>query len=445
MSSQPPNSSDSAAPQPGSDDEKEEFRTEMRNGVIWGVQRSVTDFGSPFRIENLMPNQIIERFTRGTAFEGNYGVLVGVYSGIQDAAGLIGKLLGGSKSNRTSSKVRTAATFMSIAMLPALVPIGVMIAYRNEAQLWPFYISAVVSLGFATFLEWTGNVCHSELLSRLFTTKRRGRITGISAGFATLLKLLAGWCLVLMLGESNEPMQFVWVSLIGVAVLGSGALIISFCREIPSLKSPPMKAKANIVAAVRTVWSNRRYCVFLLSAVMKYGFYAGYILVKPTANRALGLPPEWEGIYVMIEAVMAFFLYPLAGYLADKIGRGPSAMAGGIFASVGMVMFAHMDSKPFFLVSFVLMFIGFDVIIGRMIYLATVELSPREGRGTFVAARYVAESGSGLVFKPLVGTLFDFLSKIGQQHWAFYMCASMGLLTGFIVHKTAPRETLDET
>lgn len=405
---------------------------ELRNASVWGIQRCVNDFSHPYLLHQLMP-QILARFDASN-------LLIGLYGSVEHIADIPGKLAGAYFTNRTKNRARLAATFISISFWPALLPIGVLFAYRAEPHFMPFYVAALAALAVGMVFEWTGYVCHADLLSRITVPSRRGLITGWGTTIAGGTRMAGGLILAMILYQSF-PMNFVVASLIGLVVSVIGAWIIVFSRELPGLRSPPVEERGSIIKAVKLVSSDRRYVLFLSAALLKFGFYAGqtFVIVQAFKNPHLKLGDEWGGFFASMWAGITIVQAPIAGFLADRFGRGLTGLVGGVLCLVGMVWYAHITNIPELIATYILMWLGFDVI-SRSIYLATIELSPKAGRGAFVASRYIVESCGGIVFRPIVGLAMD---HFGPQY-IFYICAASGLLTGYILYRAIPIESLQE-
>lgn len=239
---------------------------------------------------------------------------------------------------------------------------------------------------------------------------------------------------------------------LALSALGFGGLLLG-CSNASSveLASPLIwvPVVAGVVFLALFLYRQRRIDHPLIdlaifdSSVFRAGFWAANALFASYLGITLVLPLYVEGLWggtafqagltLLPGTAAAFVMNPLAGYLTDRIGVRPVAVAGALFLSVGAISMAFLDEhSPFWLIVVLqgIRAIGVSTLIGPLTSWGLSELPARivtDGSSFATAARQAAASigTAAMVFAITLG------SSLGSAAWGYHL--AFGLSAAFAV------------
>lgn len=335
--------------------------------------------------------------------------------------------------DRTCNKVRVAWLASVLGVLPVLVPLLLLVFTDGQIGMWVFFAAVCAHMLISHVAGAFGGVAQMDLLSRVLRPDRRGTLFGLQGSLGGLAGVLGGLVLAALMGRLEYPHSFISAWSLGLGLSLAGGLLMLRLRQLPGLRAPRRQAPGLRQAFV-AVTRDRRFMFFLIAVVARMGFSATQYYIWPTARRLHGMPDEYVGYLASVNAAIAMISAPAIGWLADRWGRGPTALAFSVVAVAGFLLFPYAASRSSLLVAYALIGIGTSGIT-MPLYLSVIDLSPTDGRGFYVAVRYGTESAVYMLFLPL----FGFVSTNTAPHVIFFAGAAMAALAGLVIFRVAER------
>ncbi|WP_424866464.1 MFS transporter [Streptomyces sp. SAI-229] len=251
--------------------------------------------------------------------------------------GHIGDRLGRRKVMLASMSVMTAAMLVT-ALLPTREQLG------STAGVLLLLLRCV--MGFSVGGEYTGVMAY---LVEGAPPRRRGLIASLASAASEVGALLAVGVAALTTATMSRPALDAWgwrIPFLVGALLAAGTLIArSTLQESPAFEEL-QRTRATDRAPLRRTLRTRRpalYRTFTISALGSITYYVGITYV-PTYLTSVGGVAESDALWLSTVASAAVIaVTPLAGTLADRIGRRPTLVVFGILSLVLPVsMFAFM-------------------------------------------------------------------------------------------------------
>jgi hypothetical protein len=402
---------------------------EVRNRVVWTGENVSRASVFPFDFLDRIP-VILERFDVRYGFMGQLGA-------IRSGFNIVGMWLGAYIFRRTKSQVKTTAIFGVAYHWMAVPPMLVLLWQGKEADIALLMHACMASMAMSAVLAAIHTVGHADLLSRMTVTSRRGRITGFASFLSSLVSLAGAQLLREILDDIAFPYNYLAAAVIWLAISTPGVCVILWARRLPESKARSTEeTHADLLKSVTVVFQDRRFLLFLIATVPKLAYAAAASFVIPVAQREYGLSDKWVADLLAVSYAASIVQFPISGSMADRWGRGFTALWSAVLISVGMIWFVNVEAAPALLVCYAVMSFGMGAT-GRMIYLAVLDLSPSDRRQSYVAARYIAESIAMIFFLPIAGEALD---RHGTE-FVFYGGAAMALATGIIVFVVADLPT----
>lgn len=307
----------------------------------------------------------------------------------------------------------------------ALAAVGLMVVLEPWGLL-PGSLLAFVGVGVA-------QASYQALLPDRVAAARRGLASGakglFDVGGAFVAFLVLGW----LLAEGRPGLVGPLLAGGLVLSLGMGVGLVRRAPAAPPLPAPSGGDTALPPGFVTAVAA--RFC-FLLAV-----FGVGRFLFLFLAERGGGGPAEVAaqagGILALLTVLTAAAALP-AGWLADRLGRSPLMLAGGVTGGAGMVALAGVDGMASVLVAGGLMAIGSAAFgAGNWAVLADASAGGRSGRllgiANFGTAGAAAAAG---LFGPVVDN-----AGFGA---AFGVAAVLAFAGGLIGWRVAARPRVPE-
>ena len=307
---------------------------------------------------------------------------------------------------------------------PARVGAGSLLAMAGSAAVMTTS-GTVAILGFGHFVFGAGAL--GVLLSRQADLTRRippllrGRAMSLMGGtmrFSVLLGTIVGGTLVDVAGAR-------WT--FGAAGLGAA---IGIPAVLPGALKPEREVApigAGGPGLFEVVRANRRR---LLHAGL-FGMAAmttreGRMVLLPLVGVALDLRPATIGILVAAGYSADLILFPLSGFVMDRLGRLAAIVPAYGLLALGLLSLLAADSATGVLLSGLVMGLGNGLSAGSLFTLSS-DLAPEEGTASFLSAVALLTDG-GRVFGPLVVAVVASLGSLDAAAVGLALVMILGLV-----------------
>ena len=307
---------------------------------------------------------------------------------------------------------------------PARVGAGSLLAMVGSAAVMTAS-GTVAILGFSHFVFGAGAL--GVLLSRQADLTRRippllrGRAMSLMGGtmrFSVLLGTIVGGTLVDVAGAR-------WT--FGAAGLGAA---IGIPAVLPGALKPEREVApigAGGPGLFEVVRANRRR---LLHAGL-FGMAAmttreGRMVLLPLVGVALDLRPSAIGILVATGYSADLILFPLSGFIMDRLGRLAAIVPAYGLLALGLLSLLAADSATGVLLSGLVMGLGNGLSAGSLFTLSS-DLAPEEGTASFLSAVALLTDG-GRVFGPLVVAVVASLGSLNAAAVGLALVMILGLV-----------------
>ncbi len=240
---------------------------------------------------------------------------------------------------------------------------------------------------------------------------------GLASGVKGLLEIagagIAIWLIGQLMGNYSPDQggRWLWLSLgiLGAVFLGTLLATLFLVKESPGGGG----LKPSLVSTLRRTFkidveANPDFIRFVLCRL--------FFVIPLTAFQAFGLyffrdylgvtnPAAVMGNFTLVSSLcMLGMVYP-AGYLSDRLGRRPTALASGLVAALGIGLLFFFRSYHFILASAILMGIGFGGLMSSNWALA-VDVVPKDEAGKYIGLTNLASAG-GSALARLQGPVID--------------------------------------
>ena len=307
---------------------------------------------------------------------------------------------------------------------PARVGAGSLVAMVCSAAVMTAS-GTVVVLGLGHFVFGAGAL--GVMLSRQADLTRRippllrGRAMSLMGGtmrFSVLLGTIVGGTLVDVAGARWTFAAAGLGAAIGIPAVLPGALKPE--REV----APIGTGGPDLLEVVR---ANRRR---LLHAGL-FGMAAmttreGRMVLLPLVGVALDLRPATIGILVAAGYSADLILFPLSGYIMDRLGRLAAIVPAYALLALGLLSLLVVDSATGVLFSGLVMGLGNGLSAGSLFTLSS-DLAPEEGTASFLSAVALLTDG-GRVLGPLVVAVVASLGSLDGAAVGLALVMTLGLV-----------------
>ncbi len=276
---------------------------------------------------------------------------------------------------------------------------------------------------------WTFfSVSNHSLVAKLAPADRRGEASGLFMTMYALAALIGpalGVALYTMNGE-------VAPILVGVLV-GAGSILVAMRIDVPeSIRQPD----AALTAAARPSFLARfvepSALPWTLMLVTSYSAMSIFAVFPPVYALAVGAPVELLVPYFAIFGLAQAIAQPMAGRLADRLGRRQSMIIGCTVAAAGLIVAIVPSFATFTLAGFV--FGLSQALVNPTISALTMERAPRHRLGTAMAT-YTMGYQVGIGLSSL---LWGAMITLVGFSWVFVVAAGFQLLTVGLSLKLLP-------
>ena len=307
---------------------------------------------------------------------------------------------------------------------PAKVGAGSLVAMVCSAAVMTAS-GTVVVLGLGHFVFGAGAL--GVLLSRQADLTRRippllrGRAMSLMGGtmrFSVLLGTIVGGALVDVAGARWTFAAAGLGAAIGIPAVLPGALKPE--REV----APIGIGGPDLLEVVRT--NRRRLLHAGLFGMAAMTTREGRMVLLPLVGVALDLRPSTIGILVAAGYSADLILFPLSGYIMDRLGRLAAIVPAYALLAVGLLSLLVVDSAIGVLLSGLVMGLGNGLSAGSLFTLSS-DLAPEEGTASFLSAVALLTDG-GRVLGPLVVAVVASIGSLDGAAVGLALVMTLGLV-----------------
>jgi MFS family permease len=152
----------------------------------------------------------------------------------------------------------------------------------------------------------------------------------------------------------------------------------------------------------------------------------GRMVLLPLVGVALDLRPATIGILVAAGYSADLILFPLSGYVMDRLGRLAAIVPAYALLALGLLSLLVVDSATGVLLSGLVMGLGNGLSAGSLFTLSS-DLAPEEGTASFLSAVALLTDG-GRVLGPLVVAVVASLGSLDGAAVGLALVMTLGLL-----------------
>jgi len=307
---------------------------------------------------------------------------------------------------------------------PARVGAGSLVAMVCSAAVMTAS-GTVVVLGLGHFVFGAGAL--GVMLSRQADLTRRiplllrGRAMSLMGGtmrFSVLLGTIVGGTLVDVAGARWTFAAAGLGAAIGIPAVLPGALKPE--REV----APIGTGGPDLLEVVRT--NRRRLLHAGLFGMAAMTTREGRMVLLPLVGVALDLRPATIGILVAAGYSADLILFPLSGYIMDRLGRLAAIVPAYALLALGLLSLLVVDSATGVLFSGLVMGLGNGLSAGSLFTLSS-DLAPEEGTASFLSAVALLTDG-GRVLGPLVVAVVASLGSLDGAAVGLALVMTLGLV-----------------
>jgi len=354
----------------------------------------------------------------------NQATLLGLLTFVGLFAGALIQPVAGAFSDRLKPLLGRKG-FIGVGLVLSLASLFVFANFQSIVGILISYLAIQISASIA-------QAGQQGLIPDLVDEKRRGLASGLK-GFMDLTGAMLGFVILGQLLGSGKP-------LLAVGAIG-GILLVAYLLAILLTKEDKPNKDAAVDATViplreifRLDLTQHRAFVRLVVARFLFllGIYGtGRFLLLFVASR-LGLAEnqaaEQAGTLLAGLAFITILASPLAGWLADRIGRVPLMVAGAIFSAVSALMLVWADSTGQILLFGGLMSLGSAAFAGGS-WALLADLVPRSDSARFFGLANFSTAGAAAA-AGLFGPVIDGVERIapGMGFSVLFAAASLAFL-----------------
>jgi len=354
----------------------------------------------------------------------NQATILGLLTFVGLFAGALIQPVAGAFSDRLKPLLGRKG-FIGVGLVLSLASLFVFANFQSIVSILISYLAIQISASIA-------QAGQQGLIPDLVDEKRRGLASGLK-GFMDLTGAMLGFVILGQLLGSGKP-------LLAVGAIG-GILLVAYLLAILLTKEDKPNKDAAVDATViplreifRLDLTQHRAFVRLVVARFLFllGIYGtGRFLLLFVASR-LGLAEnqaaEQAGTLLAGLAFITILASPLAGWLADRIGRVPLMVAGAIFSAVSALMLVWADSTGQILLFGGLMSLGSAAFAGGS-WALLADLVPRSDSARFFGLANFSTAGAAAA-AGLFGPVIDGVERIapGMGFSVLFAAASLAFL-----------------
>lgn len=331
-------------------------------------------------------------------------LIIGLVSSVNAAGVLIGSMLWGRLSDRSSRRlllfITTGGVAVAIGILALLPPASVVLASS--------FSRSFMRLGFTTVTM--------ALISGMSAEQRRGK----NLSYVTSARSLGMAIGSMAAGFVLEGLGFrgAFSLMACLPIIGS-----IFLLRIPRADVPNAPAKHS---SWRLAFSSGLSDLYLSTLLRQMAIHGTFALLA-VYMASLGIQPRWIGLIAALNTGTQVLALLVFGRLADKVGRRRIFMLGFALSALVPVMFASTTHISAMMIGYITLGVSFSSLyIGSTAYIG--DRIPVERQGSMFGL-YETSRGLGGVIGPIIAGAIT--PAIGYRLMFLVMAAIAGL--GFLV------------
>ncbi len=277
----------------------------------------------------------------------------------------------------------------------------------------------ILSLGRALIGFGVGGfyVCALKALAVGFSRKRYATYTGILTSLGNLGAIAASSPLALLSLAVGWRDAFLVILFVMVAFVG----VVWFFVEDPKPELAP--PRRNILADLKTVFSNRELLKLAPVPFFVYGFFVGF--------QGLWVGPFLMQVYGMSQAVASYFFvfigigfvlaFPIAGFVSDRVAGRKRVVVAGVVMSLFFwaIMAVFGGSLVNYQIVALFLFLGLAFGVADVFLTIPINLCPAEISGLAIGGLNVFNFAGGGFFQFFMGFILDSTRQAGNTFFAY--------------------------
>ena len=240
-------------------------------------------------------------------------------------------------------------------------------------------------------------------MTDVIPVEERGRSIALFGGI-NRIGTFTGQVSSIFLGTSLRTPFFVYaVASISTAFL-CALFIVEIQRDI-EMKHPSSSHMERLLVLLKTNYKSLTTAG--IGQICVQTIRRGRTIIIPLyASKVIGLTPQSIRLIVMFSSSVDMLMFPIAGFIMDKLGRKYAMVPGFTIFASGIFIMGYANSFVFLLVAAIIIGFGNGLCSGTMMTLGA-DLAPSAGVGEFLSMwRFIGNFG-GAVGPLVVGNIAD--------------------------------------
>lgn len=321
--------------------------------------------------------------------------------------GLVGNLLGGALSDRTTSRFGRRRPWVLLSALVIAVGMLVLALAPNFSVLVIGYIILIFSVSFS----------QSALVALVPDQVPVGQraFSGAFFGFSLPLGVVIGIAVIATIFHGTPTTYYVLTAVMLVATI----IFVIFMSDPPLPKGsmPPLDFGKFLAGFVVPFKRGDFSLVFLGRIFVTFGYYVVNIFLIFYLQDKLGVTDQTQvtalaGIFQLILTICVIASTIISGRWSDRVQRRkPFVIGSGILMAISLVMLGLVPQLPVVMVAGAIMGLGFGVFLANDLALQTQVLASRRDSGKDLGIFTVGGLLPQVLVPVVIGGLLAVLSK----------------------------------
>jgi predicted MFS family arabinose efflux permease len=286
----------------------------------------------------------------------------------------------------------------------------------------------VLSIGRAMIGFGVGGfyVCALKALAINYPRRRYATNVGVLTSLGNVGAIIASSPLALLSLAIGWRDSFLIILLIMLGFIG----IVWFFMNDPLEKA--FSRKRNILADLKTVFSNKELRKLIPVPFFVYGFFVAFqgLWVSPFLMQVYGMNKSVASFFFAFIGVGFVVAFPLAGIISDRIKRRKPILILGVLLSLTfwliMTMFGGSLSECQIVALF--LFLGLSFGVADIFLTIPVNLCPAEISGLAIGSLNIFNFAGGGFFQFFMGLMLDSTKQFGSPLLSYQVIFGIGTL-----------------